>query len=151
VRKYVLDTNIYIHAARDEAMDLALGRFVAAFTPRLYLHSVVAFELMVGSQTAALRKIRHKAYVLPFERRGRVLTPSARAWMRAGEALGELVGSKKLSPGPGITRSLVNDCLIAASASEQGFTLVTENLKDFERLAPLLPIDFVAPWPRVFD
>lgn len=121
--------------------------FAAAFAPDLYLHSVVAFELLAGATTPGLERRTRKLFLSPLERRARVITPTHGAWARAAGALIELIAARKVSPGPGITKSFVNDCLIAASARDDGFTLITENLEDFALLQPLLPIEVVAPWP----
>lgn len=76
-----------------------------------------------------------------------MLTPSHGAWKRAAGALTQLVRERKVSPGKGITKSLVNDCIIAASARDHGFTLVTDNIKDFGLIQSVLPLDSVPPWP----
>jgi hypothetical protein len=56
--------------------------------------------------------------------------------------------NRKVSPGKGITKSLVNDCIIAASARDYGFVLVTDNQKDFALVQNSLPLAFVPPWPH---
>ena len=43
--------------------------------------------------------------------------------------------------------ALVNDCLIAASARDEDFVLITDNAADFELLSPSLPMKHVSPWP----
>ena len=48
---------------------------------------------------------------------------------------------------PEVSRSFVNDILLALSCREAGVVLVTENLRDFERIAEVRRFDFVAPWP----
>ena len=149
--KYVLDTNLYVRYFRAPHQDewwQSAERFVIGFTSMLYLHSVVAFELLSGAITPELERETRRTLLGPLERRGRVITPRHGAWERAAAALTELIAARKLSPGPGITKSLVNDSLIAASARDDGFTLITENTKDFALLQPLLPIEVVAPWPR---
>ena len=145
--RYVLDTNVYIRATRDDVWSKALERFMRSHTHELYLHSVVALEVLAGATSPDLERRTHERFILPFERRARVFTPSHGAWTSAAAALARLVRERKVSPGSGITKSLVNDCLIAASARDHGFVLVTENVKDFELLRDMLPIDFVPPWP----
>jgi predicted nucleic acid-binding protein len=44
--------------------------------------------------------------------------------------------------------SFAMDCLIAASARESGFTLVTNNVRDFELIGQVEPFRFVRPWPE---
>ncbi|MGH7459812.1 MAG: type II toxin-antitoxin system VapC family toxin [Longimicrobiales bacterium] len=145
--RYILDTNVYIHATRDEAWANQLTIFLLAFRPSVYLHSVVAMELLVGAIKSDQARRVQEAFIQPFERRRRIFTPTHAAWKRAAVALVQLVREHRVSPEEGIRRSLVNDCLIAASARDHGFTLVTENTRDFELLSDYLPLQFVAPWP----
>jgi predicted nucleic acid-binding protein len=147
VTRYVIDTNLYIRATREPAAHAELERFVLAFAPELYLHAVVALELLTGATSAELALRTRANYLAPLEERGRVITPTYEAWSRAGSALARLLREKKVSPGPGIRRSLVNDCLIAATAQEEEFVLITDNAADFELLAPVLPMKQVDPWP----
>jgi predicted nucleic acid-binding protein len=150
VPKYVVDTNLYIRATRDAELNQALEAFLSAFAPWVHLHSVVALELLAGAISPELERHTDARFIHPFERRGRVITPGAAAWKRAGSAVARLLREKKLSP-EGIKRSFLNDCLIAASAREHGFTLVTGNSADFELIADFLPLRFVAPWPDPAD
>jgi predicted nucleic acid-binding protein len=147
VPRYVIDTNLYIRATREDGWSQALEAFVLTFTPDLYLHSVVALELLAGATDLDLERRTEERFIRPFERRGRVFTPSHGAWKRAAGALTQLVRDHKVSPDRGITKSLVNDCIIAASARDHGFVLVTDNRKDFELVADILPLEFVPPWP----
>ena len=149
--RYVLDTNVYIRATRDEEWAQALEAFILTSTPWLWLHSVVALELLAGATSPALERRTRESFILPFERRDRVITPSHGAHTRAGAALARLVRERKVTPGPGVTKSLVNDCLIAASARDNGFVLVTENEKDFRLVRPILPLEFVRPWPEAVE
>jgi predicted nucleic acid-binding protein len=147
MRPYVLDTNLYIRATRSDAAARALEAFSAAFAPALYLHSVVAMELVAGASSASLRRRTDAAFIRPFERRRRVLTPGHAAWKRAGGIIADLIAAGRLSR-EGMKRSFVSDCLLAASAQEHGFMLVTENTRDFETIATVSPFEFVAPWPE---
>lgn len=147
MRPYVLDTNIYIRAIRSEAGAHALEAFSSAFAPALYLHAVVAMELLAGARSPALRRKTTSSFIRPFERRRRVVTPGLGAWKRAGRIVAELMEARKLSR-EGMSRSFVNDCVLAASAREHGFVLVTENTRDFRLIATVSPFKFVAPWPE---
>lgn len=146
MRPLLLDTNLYIEAARDPKKAEDLARFSSAALPALHLHAVVAEELLAGARGADGRERIHAWLVRPFERRDRLVVPSWRAWRRAGEMLSELVERGTLSPG-GFSRSFMNDALIAASLRESGAVLVTRNVADFERLAEVEPFAFEAPWP----
>lgn len=136
--KYALDSNIFIDAFRRVDEDEALADFHARLAPFEYLSAIVALELRAGARSkAAASKLQ--AHVLsPFERRGRVFAPSYPTWKQAGAALASLGDS---------TRAFYNDVLIAASCREFGVTLVTRNVRDFERIQAVLPFDFVAAWP----
>lgn len=147
MRPYVLDTNLYIRATRSDPAARALEAFSTGFAPWLYLHSVVALELLAGATTAALRRRTDAAFIRPFERRRRVFVPGHGAWKRAGGIIAELVAARRLSR-EGMTRSFVNDCVLAASSQEQGFVLVTDNTRDFEMIATVSPVEFVPPWPE---
>lgn len=146
MRKHVVDTNLYIEASRsDEAAD-ALRAFHARYLPYIYLHSVVAQELLAGAVTPALQRDTEAGYLEPFEAVGRVITPTHRTWKRAGVILSRLIREKRVSP-DGIRRSFVNDCLLAASAREHGFVLVSRNTADFDLIRAVEPMTVVPPWP----
>jgi predicted nucleic acid-binding protein len=84
--------------------------------------------------------------VRPFEAVGRVLIPTHRSWTRAGEIMARLIRAQRLSPG-GFRPSFVNDCLIAASAREYGFIVVTRNRQDFELIGSVEAAKVIPPWP----
>jgi predicted nucleic acid-binding protein len=146
VRPHVLDTNLYIMATRDAAWNRALEAFSTAYAPALHLHSVVALELLAGATSGALRRRTEAAFIEPFERRRRLITPGHGAWKQAGTIIAELIASRKLSR-EGVSRSFVSDCVLAASAREHGFVLVTQNPRDFDLIAGVLRFDHVPPWP----
>ncbi len=145
--RYVLDTNLFIDAARDRAKAEELRTFSSAFLPFLYFHAVVAQELQAGAVTARWRSELAGSVIGPYRRRGRVVVPSFGAWQRSGEIIAELVETKAL-PSGGVARSFANDALIAASCCEEGLTLVTRNRADFELIARVEPVRWTEPWPR---
>ncbi len=147
MKRYVLDTNVFIDAMRDRGKAEELEAFSSAFLPFLHLHAVVAQELLAGAVTPRWRREIEAALIDPFERRGRVVVPSLAAWKRSGEIVSELVARKSLTAG-GVPRSFLNDALLAASCREQGLTLVTRNRSDFALIATLEPVDWTEPWPR---
>lgn len=144
--RYVLDTNLYIDATRRPEANRDLVAFLTRHTPRIFLHSVVAGELLAGATSRSLEQRTRRAFLAPLEAVGRVITPSHEAWKRAGAILAALVRTGVLSPG-GFGRSFFNDCLIAASAREHGFVLITANTADFQRIASVESFPFQAPWP----
>ena len=144
-RRYAIDTHLYIDALRTEAGKTALITFQSAFAPFIALSSVVAQELLAGVRRSASTRLDANL-IAPFERRGRVFVPSHSAWKEAGRVLGELIGPAGWRT---VTRSFVNDVLLATSCREAGFVLVTGNAADFARIAQVRSFDFVAPWPAL--
>ena len=146
-RKYTLDTNLYIDAFRVPEANVALQLFHTAFAPFEYLSAVVVQALRAGSRAGRLGATGLQRNVLnPFERRGRVFTPSYGAWKDAGEVLALLADRGRLD-WRNVSRGFVNDVLLAMSCREAGIVLVTANIGDFERIASVRPFAFVAPWP----
>lgn len=148
--RYVLDTNLYIEADRNESAAEELDRFLMRFLPSVHLHGVVAQELLAGAIDARREKLIHDGLIKPFERRDRVVAPSFGAWKRAGGIVARLVQQKKMSPG-GFSRSFMNDCVLAASCRESGLTLVTRNVQDFALIQKAERFEVVGPWPKRGD
>lgn len=146
--KYVLDTSLYVYATRSEAWNRELQAFYQALAPFVYLHSVVAGELLAGSTSPELERRTQRGFIAPFEATGRLVTPGHGAWKRAGAVVARLVREKRLSPN-GIRRSFLNDCLIAASARDHGLVVVTDNLRDFELIRTVEPVEVAPPWPAL--
>ena len=142
-RRYTIDTNLYIDALRTEEGKAALNAFHASYAPFEHLSAVVAHELLAGVKGRAAAKLE-RAIVGPFERRGRVVTPSYDAWKEAGRVLAELVAPQSWAT---VSRSFVNDVLLAMSCRESGLVLVTKNLSGCARIAAVQSFDFVPPWP----
>jgi predicted nucleic acid-binding protein len=144
--KYVLDTNLFIAADRDAQWALELERFSSDHLPQIHLNAVVVQEMLAGALNPEREKAIHAKLIDPFERRGRLITPSYGAWKRAGHVMAELVNRKLMSPGA-FGRSFVNDCLLATSCRERGATLITLNIRDFELIQNVEPVNVVPPWP----
>ena len=142
-RRYVVDTGLYVDALRTEVGRQALKAFRNGFAPFEYLNAVVVHELRAGvrGREAALLD---DSFVKPLERRGRLVTPSFNAWKEAGRVLSELFAPHAWRE---VRRSFVNDVLLAMSCRESGLTLVTNNVRDFARIAQVRPFDFVPAWP----
>lgn len=147
MRKFVVDTNLYVQSLRDPGKAEELIRFYSAMLPVTYLHAVVAQEILLGAVDVKRGRAIQRSYVQPFEQRGRIVTPSWRAWRRSGEVVAALVRRKLLSPG-GFKRSFLNDVLLAVSCREAGLVLVTANRADFELIGRVERFDFVPPWPE---
>lgn len=145
-RKYALDTNCFINGFRTPAAVSELQQFHRLFAPFEYLSVVVAQELRAGVRTAADRRKLDRHVLQPFARSGRMLTPSTEAWEESGDVLAELVQREGVELAR-VSKAFGNDILLALSCREAGVVLVTDNTRDFARIARITPIEFVAPWP----
>jgi predicted nucleic acid-binding protein len=147
VRKYALDSNCYIDAAREPLALASLEAFTAREAPRLYLSAVVAAELRAGARSTRERKQLDEQILAPFFRRGRILTPSVAAWDALGVTLSRLreKGTLDLTSVP---RGFVFDVLIASGCREAGVVLVTRNARGMERIRSVFRFEFVAPYPH---
>ena len=146
MRKYALDSNCYIDAARDPGARADLEAFTFREAPRLYLSAVVAAELRAGCRSSRDRRQLEEHVLAPFVRRGRVLTPSGAAWDALGLTLSQLRAEGRLDL-TNVPRGFVFDVLIAFSCREAGVVLVTRNARDMERIRSVFQFEFVAPFP----
>jgi predicted nucleic acid-binding protein len=103
----VFDTNVYVAALLEAIGGAAFAR-IRDRTPRTFFASVVSAELRAGAVDRAGR-LAVRELVEQFDRLGRIVTPDARSWNLAGDALGSI---RRASPhcGPrsrasGTTRS----------------------------------------------
>lgn len=145
--KYVLDTTLFVRAKRDRSWAEELAAFYRAFLPVTFLHAIVVQELLLGAVDPRRGRALYADYVAPFERRGRILTPSYASWRRSGEVVAALGHRRRLSPG-GFSRSFLTDVLLAVSCREAGVVLVTTNDADFRTIRAVEPFRFAPPWPR---
>jgi predicted nucleic acid-binding protein len=147
VPNYVIDTNLYVEAITTDQGNAALAAFQRRRAPYLFQHSTIAQEILAGARDEADYREYREDWVAPFEDLRRVITPSHTTWMRAALIVARLVDRGRLSPG-GFSRSFLNDCLIAASAREFGFILVTRNTVDFALISQVeRGIRYEPPWP----
>ena len=145
--KYVIDANLYVEALKTDEGNEALAAFQRRFAPFLFQHSTVAQEILAGARAEADYRDYHEDWIAPFEELGRVITPSHGSWMRAALIMVRLVETGKMSPGE-FRRSFLNDCLIAASAREHGFILVTSDTTDFALIRQVeARLEYAPPWP----
>lgn len=145
-RKYTLDTNVFIHAFRALEANQHLQRFHRAFAPFEHLSAVVAHELLAGAQDVEARRLLDRHLIDPFAKRSRLYSPSADAWQRAGDTLARFRRDEGVDLRR-MRRGFANDVLLACSCREAGITLVTNNVRDFTRIAKYLKFDFEPPWP----
>jgi predicted nucleic acid-binding protein len=126
----VFDTSVYISAIRGGLGSLAYER-LSSRLPRTYLASVVSAELRAGATNEGARRLVDQ-FTRWAHRVGRMVTPSAATWERAGDILGKIRVSEARHRSK--LPTLWNDLLIALSARQIGATLVAENVQDFELL-----------------
>jgi len=147
VPKYVVDTNLYVEAITTDEGNAALAEFQRRFAPFLFQHSTVVQEILAGARDEAGYRAYHGDWVAPFEALGRIMTPSHTAWTRAALIIVRLVARRRMSSGR-FSRSFLNDCLIAASARQHGFVIVTRNTTDFALIRQVEPrLQYALPWP----
>ena len=123
---FTLDTNVVIDALRQPGELDRLKSFLSWALPSTVLSSIVAAELTAGARTEKARRLLDEALLAPFERRGRIVAPTAGAWRRMGTVLAR-VGAT------GASASRQNDALLAVQAREHGWTIVTRD-QDFQML-----------------
>lgn len=146
MKKYVLDTNLYIHAFRDPQYAEGLKQFFSSFAPSTFLSSVVLHELLVGANTVAKAREIDERIARPLIRVNRVITPTHAAWVLAGTAVAQMCKLHRRDL-RSVPKSLIHDFLLAASLREAGATLVTGNIADFDEIARYIPVAYEAPWP----
>lgn len=136
--RIVLDTNVYIRAIRDEGARSELAAWQRRMAPRIHQHSVVIAELLVGARDELAWRRWYNAWVRPAERVGRVIVPGHSTWLRASRIVSVLAMRGRIAPGA-VRRGFFNDCLLAATARERGYRVVTYNRADFELIAEVEP------------
>jgi len=149
-RKYVLDTQLFIHAFREASANERLQALHRAFSPFEYLSVIVAQELRAGLKRPEDRKALERHVVNIFARTDRVITPSTAAWHRSGDVLAEMVWQDGLEM-TRVSKAFANDILLALSCRESGCVLVTENERDFRRIRRFVTFEFTTPWPAEDD
>jgi predicted nucleic acid-binding protein len=141
---FIFDTNVAIQAIRSQKEKDRFIGFIRSRRGQVWLHAAVWLELQVGARRADEREALDR-FVEPFVETQRVLVPSQPAWHHAGRVLARLADEHGLD----VRRSSIHyDSLIAASSREREFTIVTNNVTDFQLIAPYLGnLRFVRPFP----
>lgn len=123
--KVVYDTCLYIDLLRSaNRLPLFQDRSFIRF-----LSPIVVMELLAGAQTSRERKTLDKLF-RPYDKAGRIIPMGSNLFSRAGQCLSKM----------GSHRGLAHDVLIALSAVSIGATLLTNNRRDFERIAKFVPL-----------
>jgi predicted nucleic acid-binding protein len=130
VEAVLFDSSVYISALRGDPSAIhAVQRLRSSSA--LWLSAVVLEELFAGAgmkgQPAVERLQRD------FGKARRILVPSLSDWADAGKVLGRVgseYGYETIDRG-----RLTNDALIAISAGRASIKIITENARDFAKLA----------------
>lgn len=143
--KITYDSNIFI------------GRKPVFFPRAFHLSSIVVAELQGGAQDRGdlkrLETLRKSAINLE-----QFLVPDAEDWWEAGKVLQRLSqtskrenfgSTPKLSPAERVR--LFNDVLLAVSCRRNNIMLVTDNLKDFERVQSACRVKIQSGDEHFFD
>lgn len=135
--RYAADTNVYVRAVNDDVDRAAFAAFTSRRGP-LVLSTLVLAELLLGVPEPGDRAAM--LHYLTTDAPPR--TPTRADWLTAARATAELGGDSVTK-----SRSFWNDTLLAAQCARLGLVLVTHNTADFARLARVLPVTAVAPFP----
>jgi predicted nucleic acid-binding protein len=127
--RLVFDTSVYITILRDRQFAATFRERYRRQVPHTHVCSVVVQELMAGARTKRHRTLA-AAFYEPFERAGRIVTPTHGVWKDAGIALATL-WARVPAARSRIAAGLANDVLIALTARSIGAALVTRNGRDF--------------------
>ena len=134
--KHLIDTDLYIDLIQTGTTLPLMRELYDKDAPGIYFSSIVAQELLAGVRSPDGRR-RVETLFRPFEKAGRVVTPSHNQWKDAGGIL-----AKVLQRRPDLKSklpALVNDCLLALSARSLGATLYTRNREIFCCFAAYAP------------
>ncbi|BCM90249.1 hypothetical protein IAD21_02100 [Abditibacteriota bacterium] len=136
--KVAFDTNIII------------SRRVRIFPRSHYLSAIVLAEIISGAQNRSDLKLWNAIQDFA-ERSDRFLVPSAEDWLQAGLALQRLSQQSKRENfgstpkfSPEERQRMFNDCLLAVSCRRAGVVVVTDNLKDFERISAVCRVKWLS-------
>jgi predicted nucleic acid-binding protein len=140
VAKHLIDTDLYVDLIQSGKTISIISELYQQEAPNIYFSSIVAQELLTGARSPLGRK-NVETLVRPFEKAGRIVTPTHRQWRETGNVLAKILDLR-----PDLRSklpSLVNDCLLALSARAHGATVYTRNRGDFALLQRIRPFSLV--------
>ncbi len=143
---YVLDTCLYVEAARNVPFRARMREFLIREGPKVFASSVVIHELLVGAKTGAAPKAVERDVAAPFQRFLRTVGTDALVWREAALITRELARQKRHADKLA-SAGFRFDILIAASCRRVGTTLITANRRDFELIAEVRGFHFVTSFP----
>ena len=126
--KSIYDTIVYINAIRSRAYYERILPHFARSLPTTYFCAVVAQELKAGCHTPVARE-RVEAFLRPFRRTGRLVTPTFADWEETGDLLARIL--KEQPELRDKLPRLINDTLIALCGVRLGAVVYTANEEDF--------------------
>ena len=128
MNKYIFDTSIYINSLHSEFFASRIEKRFRKLTPFIYFSSVVVQELLAGAiDQVGIEKVKN--YFEPFEKVGRIITPSYNIWKETGFVIAKILNKSPQYKSK--LRGLINDTLIALSSYYFGATVVTCDKADF--------------------
>lgn len=137
--KVTFDTNVFIKEKP------------AYFPAGFFMSAVVIQELAAGALDGSKLK-ELGSLAREYEKEGRLLVPNGEDWWYAGQILNSL--SRAANPKSGVRISriskteqqrILRDVLIARTAKSAGVTIVTSNLKDFEKIRAYCNVKILHP------
>jgi predicted nucleic acid-binding protein len=135
--KLIFDTSVWVEHLRRGALERLLPTLRGKY--QIWMDAVVLAELQAGCRSRRERRVI-QALAAPFLRAGRVRAGSAAEVEDAGRALSKLrEQGLTLKSAPGA----LLDAMIAIGSARVGALLVTENVRDFEKLSTAMPLRFV--------
>jgi predicted nucleic acid-binding protein len=135
--KIVYDTSVFI--AYRPAL-LSEGTFLSA---------VVMQELTAGADSRSALKAIESVRII-YGRAERLLVPTSEDWWLAGKVLYSLLHGLRSKAGelPRLPaeekQRIIRDVLIARTSKRVGATIVTNNLRDFQRIRPYCAVRVIA-------
>lgn len=132
--KLVLDTNLWVEHLRRDALASLLPGLRGKY--QLWMDALVAAELIAGCRSPSERRVVD-ALIAPFARADRVRAATATDLADGGRALSKLRerGIHLRNPAGALI-----DATIAVTTLRVGALLVSQNARDFEKLAEVLPL-----------
>ncbi len=127
---YLLDTNVLSEAIRKRPDRTLMARLDATPTHRLTTSAICVTELRYGSARRDDRQAFWKRIADGILPRLRILPFGVAEALRAGDVFAQLEASG--------TKIGLEDVLIGATALEQGLTVVTRNVRHFDRIPGLV-------------
>lgn len=126
---YLLDTNVLSEVLKKHPEPRVLERLRSVPDHRLWTSAVCVMELRHGASRNPRRTDLWNRIASELLSRVRILPVGEGAAVRAGDLLAQLEGK-------GVTIGM-EDVLIGATALEAGLTVVTRNIRHFERIPDL--------------